>query len=65
MAYVNLDKIVAEAYCGFSFLERRAIDGGKSHLCTSTRGSILPWRSRRAAVLGMLWSTDESKATAR
>jgi hypothetical protein len=42
MADVNAAKLVASTYYGSSFFERRTIVGGKSHLCTSTRGSILP-----------------------
>jgi hypothetical protein len=42
MTDVNAAKLVAGADYGFSLFERRAFAGGKSHLCTSTRGSILP-----------------------
>jgi hypothetical protein len=58
MAEVNAAKLVAGTDYGFSFFERRAIVGRKSHLCTSTRGSILPgdpdalpfWASYRARI---------------
>jgi hypothetical protein len=42
MAEVNATQLVASTDYGSSFFERREIVGGKSHLCTSTRGSILP-----------------------
>src|ERR1700680_2613402 len=51
MTDVRAAKLVAGANYGFSFFERRAIVGGKSHLCTSTRGSFFR-ETRRVAVLG-------------
>ena len=45
MAFANRARIdVAGIYNRFSSMERRAIDGGKCHLFTSTRGFIFLWK---------------------
>lgn len=60
MALVNAAKIVTGTCYSFSFLERWTVEGGKSHLVTSTETPLL-LEPRCVAALSLLQSTEGSK----